>query len=309
MGSRHRPRQLRHLRRRYSRSATSATVSSTSTTPRPSPTSASSATPPASPSSTPLSGSSSPPAHLPSNRHHRSSGGIASTVYFTAGLANQAHGLFGGISNNSSATIPATFGFSTSAATLTVPHGAIGQVTISVAPTNKFAASSLLLHRTASVRHLRLFVPSSVTANANAPITTTVNITPRPARASYSFPHPPTEAATWHSRFFFLSDPPSRSTGAALHTTHSASSPSSASRFSPLVPSPVAAATPMHRSSPHLPAPAPSQSPAPLAPLRRPRPSHSSCNKFLRCSSLAAALASRAAFFARQTSSQRLSVN
>jgi uncharacterized protein (TIGR03118 family) len=136
-----------------------------------------------------------PTGTLPSNST-TGSGGIANSVYFTAGLANQAHGLFGVISNNTTATTTATFGVSTSAATLTVPHGTIGQATVSIAPINKFAGvvnfSCSGLPQYASC----VFNPSSVTASANAPVTTTVNIITT-ATASNTPPHiRRTQAAT-----------------------------------------------------------------------------------------------------------------
>jgi uncharacterized protein (TIGR03118 family) len=104
------------------------------------------------------------------------SGGLANSVYFTAGLANQAHGLFAVISNNTSATTPATFGISSSTATLTVPHGAVGQASISISPINKFTGAVNFSCSGLPQPSSCSFVPSSVTANGNAPVTTTINI-------------------------------------------------------------------------------------------------------------------------------------
>jgi uncharacterized protein (TIGR03118 family) len=61
------------------------------------------------------------------------SGGDTNTVYFTAGLTNESHGLFGAISNDTSAGTP-TFALTTSANSVTVASGSQAQVTLSVQP-------------------------------------------------------------------------------------------------------------------------------------------------------------------------------
>lgn len=104
------------------------------------------------------------------------SGGVANSVYFTAGLANQAHGLFGLISNNTAATTTPTFGMSASAGTVTVPHGTIAQTTISLAPINKFAGAVNLSCSGLPQSTSCVFVPSTVNTTANAPATATLNI-------------------------------------------------------------------------------------------------------------------------------------
>lgn len=103
------------------------------------------------------------------------SGGDVNTVYFTAGLANEQHGLFGAISNDTSLGTP-TFGMSASTGALTVAAGSSVSATISVAPTYGFAGtvnfgcSQLPFGASCS------FSPSQVTAVANAPATTKVTI-------------------------------------------------------------------------------------------------------------------------------------
>ena len=104
------------------------------------------------------------------------SGGTPGTVYFTAGLANQAHGLLGGISSSTTTNGTATFGFSTATGTATVTNGNATQVPISVAPTNgfsgtvTFACSGLPLNATCS------FSPSSLAVSASAPALGSVTI-------------------------------------------------------------------------------------------------------------------------------------
>lgn len=66
------------------------------------------------------------------------SGGDTSTVYFTAGLTNEAHGLFAGIANTTVAGSAPTFGFSAATSTASVTAGSSVSVPLSVAPANGF---------------------------------------------------------------------------------------------------------------------------------------------------------------------------
>jgi len=66
------------------------------------------------------------------------SGGDTSTVYFTAGLANEAHGLFAGITNATIAGTAPTFGFSAATGTATVTAGNAVSVPLSAVPANGF---------------------------------------------------------------------------------------------------------------------------------------------------------------------------
>ena len=69
------------------------------------------------------------------------SGGDPSTVYFTAGLTGEAHGLLGGIASTTSSGSTPTFGFSASEGAATVTAGSSTQATISVAPVNGFSGT------------------------------------------------------------------------------------------------------------------------------------------------------------------------
>jgi len=103
------------------------------------------------------------------------SGGDPNTVYFTAGLAGEAHGLFGAISNTTTAGTP-TFGLSASTGALAVTTGNSVSTVISVAPTYSFsgnvslACSGLPKYATCS------FSPASITASPSAFSTSTLTI-------------------------------------------------------------------------------------------------------------------------------------
>lgn len=64
--------------------------------------------------------------------------GDPNTLYFSAGLANEAHGLFGSISNSPMSSGTPTFGLSTSSSAITVSAGSSVQEIVSVEPTNGF---------------------------------------------------------------------------------------------------------------------------------------------------------------------------
>jgi hypothetical protein len=68
------------------------------------------------------------------------SGGDLSTVYFTAGLTGQAHGLFGAIANDTSSGTP-TFAFTAATNSLTVASGSTAQTTISIEPIYGFVGN------------------------------------------------------------------------------------------------------------------------------------------------------------------------
>ena len=106
------------------------------------------------------------------------SGGDTSTVYFTAGLANQQHGLLGAISNGAVSGATPTFGFSASESEATLASGGSTQATLSVAPVNGFSgtvtlscSSGLPTGATCS------FSPSSLNVAANAPATSQLTLT------------------------------------------------------------------------------------------------------------------------------------
>jgi len=72
------------------------------------------------------------------------SGGDTSTVYFTAGLAGETHGLLGAIANATTSGSTPTFGFSSSATASSVTAGGSAQAIVSVAPVNGFSGTVAL---------------------------------------------------------------------------------------------------------------------------------------------------------------------
>jgi uncharacterized protein (TIGR03118 family) len=104
------------------------------------------------------------------------SGGNMSTVYFTAGLANEAHGLFAGISSNATATGTPTFGFSAATGNLAVTAGLSTQTTVSVAPTNNFTGTVTLACTGLPAQASCAFSPAQLSVTASAPATATLTI-------------------------------------------------------------------------------------------------------------------------------------
>jgi uncharacterized protein (TIGR03118 family) len=102
--------------------------------------------------------------------------GAVGTLYFTAGLANEAHGLLGQISVNPTPSGTATFGFSTSTSAMTVTNGSSGTATVAVAPTNGFSGTVSLACTGLPTAATCAFSPSSISATASAPATGTVTI-------------------------------------------------------------------------------------------------------------------------------------
>ncbi|WP_433973452.1 TIGR03118 family protein [Tunturiibacter lichenicola] len=101
--------------------------------------------------------------------------GDPNTLYIAAGLANEAHGLFAGIANTTTATTAATFGFSASTAAATVKAGSSTTATISVAPTNSFSGN-VTLACSGPTGVTCTFSPSSLTVTPTVAATTTVTI-------------------------------------------------------------------------------------------------------------------------------------
>ena len=101
--------------------------------------------------------------------------GDPNTLYVAAGLANEAHGLFAGIANTTTATGAAAFGFSASTSAATVTAGSSTTATISVAPTNSFSGN-VTLACSGPVGVTCTFSPSTLTITPTAAATSTVTI-------------------------------------------------------------------------------------------------------------------------------------
>jgi uncharacterized protein (TIGR03118 family) len=102
--------------------------------------------------------------------------GDVNTLYFAAGLTDEAHGLFGAISNNTAAGGTPTFGFSASASASTVTDGSSTQAIVSVAPTNNFSGTVSLACSGLPKGATCTFSPTQITASASASATSTVTI-------------------------------------------------------------------------------------------------------------------------------------
>jgi uncharacterized protein (TIGR03118 family) len=104
------------------------------------------------------------------------SGGDKSTVYFTAGLANQAHGLLGAITNSTTAGSTPTFGFSTALGSATLKAGDSATFPVSVAPVNGFSGTVTLSCTNLPPRASCNFSPTQFSVTPTASATGTVMI-------------------------------------------------------------------------------------------------------------------------------------
>jgi uncharacterized protein (TIGR03118 family) len=101
---------------------------------------------------------------------------VPNSIYFTAGTSKEAHGLFGVISNSTTASSTPTFNLSASTQVTTVAAGASSTVTISVAPTNSFSGMVSLNCGGLPAGATCNFSSSPLTVSATAPATTTLTI-------------------------------------------------------------------------------------------------------------------------------------
>ena len=104
------------------------------------------------------------------------SGGDTDTVYFTAGLAGEAHGLFAAISNDSTTAGAPSFGLSAATGALTVTNGSSVQTNISVAPTYNFTGMVSLSCAGLPAGATCSFSPAQISASATAPGFATLTI-------------------------------------------------------------------------------------------------------------------------------------
>ena len=100
----------------------------------------------------------------------------ANAIYFTAGLANETHGLFGVISNGATTTATPTFNLSAASQIASVAAGTSAVMTISVAPSNAFTGTVSLTCSGAPVGAVCSFSPSQLPVTANAPAISTFTI-------------------------------------------------------------------------------------------------------------------------------------
>jgi uncharacterized protein (TIGR03118 family) len=102
--------------------------------------------------------------------------GDPTALYFTAGLAQETHGLFGAITNVTNGTGAATFNLSASSQVASVSVGSSTTMIISVAPTNSFTGTVTLTCSNLPSGATCGFSPASLTVSATAPATSTLTL-------------------------------------------------------------------------------------------------------------------------------------
>jgi hypothetical protein len=103
-------------------------------------------------------------------------GASVGTVFFTAGLANESHGLFAGIFNNATATGTPTFGASAAFSSFSVTDGSAVQAVVSAAPTYNFSGMVNLSCTGLPLGMTCNFSPAQLSLTGTAPATTAVTI-------------------------------------------------------------------------------------------------------------------------------------
>jgi uncharacterized protein (TIGR03118 family) len=104
-------------------------------------------------------------------------GGDTSTIYFTAGLDKEQHGLFAAISNATVAGAAPTFGFSSASPSATVSAGGSTQVQLSLASVNGFSGNVSLACSGLPTNSSCSFSPSQVSVSSTVPSIVTATIT------------------------------------------------------------------------------------------------------------------------------------
>jgi len=103
-------------------------------------------------------------------------GGNLNTLYLTAGLTGEKHGLLAAVNTNPTATGTATYGFSASSSVLTVTDGSSATAVVSAVPTNNFSGTVTLACTGLPEAATCTFSPAQLTVSATAPATSTLTI-------------------------------------------------------------------------------------------------------------------------------------
>ncbi|WP_047488808.1 TIGR03118 family protein [Terriglobus sp. TAA 43] len=104
-------------------------------------------------------------------------GGDTSTVYFTAGLDQEQHGLFATITNATTAGATPTFGFSSASPSVSVSAGSTGQIQLSLASVNGFSGNVSLACSGLPANTTCSFSPSQASLSSTVPSIVTATIT------------------------------------------------------------------------------------------------------------------------------------
>ena len=103
--------------------------------------------------------------------------GNLNTLYFSAGLSGEKHGLLGAINASPTSSGAATYGFSSSATALNVTDGSSATFIVSAVPTNNFSGTVSLACSNLPRAATCSFSPAQLNLSASAPATSTVTIT------------------------------------------------------------------------------------------------------------------------------------
>jgi uncharacterized protein (TIGR03118 family) len=108
--------------------------------------------------------------------------GDPNTMYFTAGLADEQHGLFASLVANATPPPPAAdFTVAASPQSATIPAGGSASFTISLGPLNGFSTATQLSCSGLPALATCSFTPSSVTPQGSSASTSTLTISTKPA--------------------------------------------------------------------------------------------------------------------------------
>lgn len=118
-------------------------------------------------------------------------GGDASTVYFTAGLDKEQHGLLAGISSAIVTGATPTFGFSSGLPSASVSAGSNAQVQLAIVPVNGFSGSVSLACAGLPTNATCSFSPSQASVSSTAPSIVTATITTNTKTAALTPMHRP----------------------------------------------------------------------------------------------------------------------
>jgi uncharacterized protein (TIGR03118 family) len=114
-----------------------------------------------------------------------STAALPNSIYFTAGIAQETHGLFGVFTNSTTATSTPTFNLSASSQVATVAVGGSTALVLSVAPTNSFSGQVTLGCSGLPVGATCTFSTNPLSVTPTAPATTTVTLATRAGTGSY----------------------------------------------------------------------------------------------------------------------------
>ncbi|HEV2578595.1 MAG TPA: TIGR03118 family protein [Acidobacteriaceae bacterium] len=117
------------------------------------------------------------------------SGGSLTSVYLTAGLANQQHGLLAAINSSTVSGASPTFAFSSSASSATVTDGNTATFTLAAVPVNGYSGTMTFTCSGLPVNSVCIFSPYTLSVASNAPASTTLSITTMGSKASMGFIH------------------------------------------------------------------------------------------------------------------------